>query len=47
MRIPLSWLKEYVDEKVSAKELSDKLTMSGTENEILRSEEHTSELQSH
>ena len=38
MRIPLSWLKEYVDVKVSAKELSDKLTMSGTENEILRAE---------
>ncbi|RJO60936.1 phenylalanine--tRNA ligase subunit beta [candidate division WS5 bacterium] len=37
MRIPISWLKEYVDVKVSAKELSDKLTMSGTENEILSS----------
>ncbi len=38
MRIPISWLKEYVDVKISAKELSDKLTMSGTENEILQAE---------
>src|SRR3972149_6634097 len=37
MRVPINWLKEYVDIKVSAKELSDKLTMSGTENEILSS----------
>lgn len=35
MRIPINWLKEYVDMKLSVKELSDKLTMSGTENEIL------------
>ena len=35
MRIPISWLKEYVDIKISVKELSDKLNMSGTENEIL------------
>lgn len=37
MRIPTSWLKEYVDIKISADTLSDKLTMSGTENEILSS----------
>ncbi len=37
MRIPISWLKEYVEVK-SVKELSDKLTMSGTENEILHAE---------
>lgn len=38
MRIPINWLKEYVDVKISAKELSDFLTMSGTENEILQAE---------
>lgn len=38
MRVPINWLKEYVDIKISAKELSDKLTMSGTENEILHAE---------
>jgi len=38
MRIPLNWLKEYVDVKISTKDLSDKLTMSGTENEILRAD---------
>lgn len=38
MRIPLNWLKEYVDVKISAKEMSDKLTMAGTENEILQAE---------
>jgi len=38
MRVPINWLKEYVDIKISARELSDKLTMSGTENEILRGE---------
>ncbi|MCL5093724.1 MAG: phenylalanine--tRNA ligase subunit beta [Patescibacteria group bacterium] len=35
MRIPINWLKEYVDFKLTTGELSDKLTMSGTENEIL------------
>lgn len=35
MRIPIKWLKEYVDFKGSAKELAEVLTMSGTESEIL------------
>lgn len=39
MRIPLNWLKEYVDIKIPTRELSDKITMSGTENEILKAEE--------
>lgn len=35
MKIPLKWLAEYVDLKgLSDKEISDGLTMSGTENEI-------------
>ena len=31
MKVPLSWLKEYVDLTVSAEELARRLTMSGTE----------------
>ena len=31
MKIPLSWLKEYVDIKVPVEELAHKLTMAGTE----------------
>lgn len=39
MRIPVEWLGEYVDIKeVSAEKLSEVLTLSGTENEILKSE---------
>ncbi len=33
MRVPISWLKQYVDVDISAKELADKLTFSGTEIE--------------
>ena len=33
MRVPISWLKQYVDVEISAKELADKLTFSGTEIE--------------
>ena len=29
MRVPLEWLKEYVDIELSAGELADKLTMIG------------------
>jgi phenylalanyl-tRNA synthetase beta subunit len=37
MKIPISWLAEYVDLKgISDAELSDALTMSGTENEIVK-----------
>jgi phenylalanyl-tRNA synthetase beta subunit len=37
MRIPIKWLAEYVDIKgVSDTQLSDALTLSGTENEILK-----------
>src|SRR3712207_909992 len=31
MRIPLSWLKEYVDITVSPEELAERLTMAGLE----------------
>src|SRR3970040_1070782 len=45
MRIPLDWLKEYlpdlkgrgIDKKISPDSLADKLTMSGTEVEVLKS----------
>ncbi|WP_291634059.1 phenylalanine--tRNA ligase subunit beta [Clostridium sp.] len=33
MKIPVKWLKDYVDIDISAKELSDKLTMSGSKVE--------------
>ncbi len=33
MKVPLSWLREYVDIELSPKELADKLTFSGTEVE--------------
>ncbi|MCG0274543.1 MAG: phenylalanine--tRNA ligase subunit beta [Thermosediminibacteraceae bacterium] len=33
MRVPLKWLKEYVDYKGSAEELAEKLTMSGSNAE--------------
>jgi phenylalanyl-tRNA synthetase beta chain len=35
MRIPLEWLKEYINIKISLQKLADKLTMSGTEVESL------------
>ena len=54
MLAPLSWLKDYVDIDVTPKELEEKLFSCGFEVEELievgkdvRSEEHTSELQSH
>ncbi|OGC04041.1 phenylalanine--tRNA ligase subunit beta [candidate division WOR-1 bacterium RIFOXYA12_FULL_43_27] len=31
MKIPISWLKEYVDIKISPEELAERLTMAGTE----------------
>ena len=33
MKVSLNWLKRYVDIKVSAQELCDKMTMSGFEVE--------------
>ncbi|MEI6267019.1 MAG: phenylalanine--tRNA ligase subunit beta [bacterium] len=37
MKLPLSWLKEYVKTKYSAEEIADKLTMAGLEvEEIIR-----------
>jgi len=33
MKVPVKWLKDYVDINISAKELSDKLTMSGSKVE--------------
>ena len=33
MRVPLSWLRQYVDIGLPAKEIADKLTFSGTEVE--------------
>ncbi|GCD12016.1 phenylalanine--tRNA ligase subunit beta [Clostridium tagluense] len=35
MKVPVKWLKDYVDINISAKELSDKLTMSGSKVEEL------------
>ncbi|OVE74107.1 hypothetical protein BVX94_01560 [bacterium B17] len=35
MRVPINWLKEYVDFDVSAEELADMLTLSGTETEAI------------
>ena len=35
MRIPISWLKEYIDTKLSVKEIADKLITSGTEIETI------------
>lgn len=35
MRIPINWLKEYVDTKSTAEKISEELLLSGTENEIL------------
>jgi phenylalanyl-tRNA synthetase beta chain len=35
MKLPLSWLKEYVDIDISPEELADKLTKSGTEVESI------------
>jgi phenylalanyl-tRNA synthetase beta chain len=31
MRVPLSWLKEYVDISISAEELAERLTLAGLE----------------
>ena len=31
MRVPLSWLKEYVDLNISPEELADQLTLAGLE----------------
>ncbi|MFA5583532.1 MAG: phenylalanine--tRNA ligase subunit beta [Bacteriovoracaceae bacterium] len=39
MRIPLNWLKKYIDIKVSDKKLAALLTMSGTEVERLATED--------
>ena len=51
MKVTLSWLKQYVDFNWSPEELAERLTMLGLEVEgvqrLGRSEEHTSELQSH
>ena len=33
MRVPISWLREYVDWKGTVEELAELLTMSGTEVE--------------
>jgi phenylalanyl-tRNA synthetase beta chain len=35
MRVPLSWLREYVDPGLSAAEIGDRLTMTGTKLEAL------------
>src|SRR3989304_1250110 len=37
MRIPISWLKEYIDIKISPEKLAEKLLMSGTEVGLLKS----------
>ena len=31
MRVPLSWLKEYIDISISAEELAERLTLAGLE----------------
>jgi len=31
MKVPLKWLKEYVDIKLSPEEIAEKLTMAGSE----------------
>lgn len=36
MLVPVRWLKDFVDIDISAKELSDRLTMTGTKTETLR-----------
>lgn len=36
MRVPLSWLKDYVDIELSDKEISDRLTLSGTKVEEIQ-----------
>ena len=37
MKLPLRWLKEYVDLDVDSKEISDKLTDSGSHVESIES----------
>src|SRR3972149_6294288 len=37
MRVPLEWLREYIDIKIPPEKLAEKLLMSGTEAEILKS----------
>src|SRR3972149_7327443 len=37
MRIPISWLKEYIDIKISPEKLAEKLLVTGTEVGLLRS----------
>ena len=35
MKVPVSWLKEYVDIEISLDELADRLTMAGNEVESI------------
>ena len=35
MRVPVKWIRDYVDIDISAKELADKMTMSGTKAETV------------
>lgn len=35
MRIPISWLKEFVKINISTKELAERLTMSGLETQVI------------
>lgn len=37
MKLPISWLKEYIDVKISPEKLADKLTMTGLEVEEVQS----------
>jgi len=36
MRVPITWLKEYIDIKDSAEKIAEKLVMSGTEAELIK-----------
>jgi len=40
MKLPISWLKEYVDVDVSVDELADRLSLSGSEVEHIESAQH-------
>lgn len=35
MRVPIKWIRDFVDIDISAKELADKLTLAGTKSEIV------------
>ena len=47
MKVSYNWLKQYLDFKDDHESIAEKLTSLGLEVEGIRSEEHTSELQSH